>query len=113
MLSKGHCSTRMSKSSGSWPCEMCGGVRKGKQGLFASKSAIWREGDELLKKVAIPLLVDKDNCHKVLELGNTVQLEYERLIRLIIPDNELTDIAKFFSIAMGFSLDAADMTQLT
>ena len=54
-------------------------LEKGEQGLFASKSAIWREGNKLLKKLAIPLLVDKENYHKVLELGDTVQLHYERL----------------------------------
>ena len=88
-------------------------LEKGEQGLFASKSTIWREGDKLLKKVAIPLLVDAATYHQIHKLGDSVQLMYERLIRFALEDNGLTDIASEFSVEFGFSLDGGSMTQLT
>ena len=88
-------------------------LEKGEQGLFASKSTIWREGDELLKKVAIPLLVDAATYHQIHKLGDSVQLIYERLIRFALEDNGLTNIASEFSVEFGFSLDGGSMTQLT
>ena len=88
-------------------------LEKGEQGLFASKSTIWREGDELLRKEAFPLLVDEQNYHQKHQLGDTVQVDYEKLIRFMLEDNGLTEIAALFSILIGFSLDGGSLTSMT
>ena len=88
-------------------------LEKGERGLFASKSSIWREGDELLRKVAMPLLVDSSTYHQLHELGDTVEAIYEHVVRLLLEDNGLTDIASKYSVQIGFSMDRGSLSGMT
>ena len=55
----------------------------------------------MLKKIAIPLLVDAATYHQIHTLGDTVQLNYEKLIRFALEDNGLTNIASEFLVQFG------------
>ena len=81
------------------------------QGYIASKSAIWREGDELLRKVAYPMLQPTHNDTCV--LGEVVELNFEKVVRYVISIHGLTDLATTTSIELAFSLDGASLTQGT
>ena len=88
-------------------------LEKGEKGLFASKSTIWREGNELLHEVAIPMLVDKATYHQLHRLGDTVETDYEALFRFLLADNGLTDIAAETWVDIGFSMDGGSLTGMT
>ena len=57
--------------------------------------------------------MDEQNYHQKHQLGDTVQVDYEKLIRFMLEDNGLTEIAALFSILIGFSLDGGSLTSMT
>ena len=85
-------------------------LEKGEQGFIASKSAIWREGDELLRKVGYPMFKP---THEENEIGEIFTLDFEMVIRFMLETNNLTQIAKDDSIEILFTLDFAALTQGT
>ena len=85
-------------------------LEKGEKGLIASKSSVWREGDELLKEVAYPFFKPTHTDH---ELGEVFTLDFERVIRFVLSIHGLTEIAQLYSVELAFSLDAAALTQGT
>ena len=80
------------------------------RGMMPSKSAIWREGDELLKQVGYPLFKPKKI---VTRLGEYVILDFEMLFRFVLRDNGLEEIAQRESVEMAFSVDAAQLSDKT
>ena len=85
-------------------------LEKREQGMMPSKSAIWREGDELLREVGYELFLPE---HIDSEMGELVKLNYEQVLRFAIADNGLMPIAVKESIEMGFSVDAGALTSGT
>ena len=80
------------------------------EGMLPSKSSIWREGNELLTEVGYPLF---KIVHKDMDLGEVVQLDFERLVRFVLEIHGLTELAQRISIELAFSIDAAALTQGT
>ena len=83
-------------------------LAKHEQGMLPSKSAIWREGDELLKEIAYPLF---EPTHTVTELGEMVYLNLEKVFRFVLTDNGLTKIAQEEYVCMAFSANVAALTE--
>ena len=85
-------------------------LEKGEQGFIASKSAIWREGDELLRAVGYPMFKP---THEDKELGEIFSFDFEMVIRFMLEANTLTKIASLSSVEVLFTLDFAALTQGT
>ena len=86
-------------------------LEKYERGMLPSKSSVWREGDELLRKVGYPTfkVTHQDN----LSLGEVVMLDFERVVRFVLLINGLIEIARRCSVELGFSVDAGSLTSNT
>lgn len=80
------------------------------QGMIPSKSSVWREGDELLRKVGYPLFKIK---HRDTELGEVVELDFECVFRFALETKGMTELAQRESVEMAFSVDAAELSSGT
>ena len=78
--------------------------------MIHSKSAIWREGNELLKKIGYPMFLP---THKDEELGKVFMCDFEKVVRFVLAVNFLTKIAIVCAVDLGFSVDAAALTNGT
>ena len=85
-------------------------LEKGEQGFIHSKSAVWREGDELLKKVGYPMF---SPTHSEYEYGKVFYLYFEGVIRFVLRDNKLLEISIRESVELAFSVDAGSLSQGT
>ena len=81
-------------------------LEKREEGLIPLKSSIWRECDELLRKVGYPLFKMQ---RKETVFGELVWLEFECMICFALQNNGLNEIAQEESIEMAFSIDAAEL----
>ena len=78
--------------------------------MMPSKSAIWQEGDGLLKQLGYALFKPKKI---VTRLGEYVIFNFEMVFRFVLRDNGLEDIAQHESVEMAFSVDAAQLSDKT
>ena len=80
------------------------------EGFITSKSSVWREGDELLRKVAYLMF---NPTHLDNQIGEICYLDFEKVARYVLEVHGLTRIASIFSVEIAFSIDAAALTEGT
>ena len=83
-------------------------LEKYKRGLIPSKSTVWRKVNELLKEVGDPTfdVTHRDEC----SFGEAFELGFEKVIRYTLLVNGLLEIARIFSVELGFSVDAGSLS---